>query len=368
LKVLHFYKTFYPDSYGGAEQAIHQICRATTREGVSNTVLAVSPTANPIEILSPEHRVVRAKRLLQVASMDVSIDAFKQFKALAKEVDLIHVHYPWPFMDAVLWASQINRPIVLTYHSDIIRQRYLRVAYAPLERWLLNRVDAVVATSPNYSLASSNLNQVTQKLSVIPLALDETSYPSSSEPLPPALMPNQYFLFVGMLRYYKGLDVLIKACASEPYPIVIAGTGQEASQLRQLAHSLKANNVHFLGEVSEGLKLSLLQHCRAFVFPSNQRSEAFGVSLVEAALHGKPMVSCEIGTGTSFVNQDGQTGLVVMPGQTEPLQAALRSLWEDESKVSNMGRAARHRYETVFAAPLMGRAYAQVYRQLLGRH
>ncbi|HYF42905.1 MAG TPA: glycosyltransferase, partial [Ramlibacter sp.] len=125
-----------------------------------------------------------------------------------------------------------------------------------------------------------------------------------------------------------------------------------------------APNVQLLGHVSDEDKMCLLSLCRAFVFPSHLRSEAFGMSLVEAAMASRPMISCDIGTGTTFINQDGVTGWVVGPEEPEALRAAMQRLLENADQAATMGRAARARFESHFTAVHMAQAYEQVYRQV----
>jgi rhamnosyl/mannosyltransferase len=103
------------------------------------------------------------------------------------------------------------------------------------------------------------------------------------------------------------------------------------------------------------------------VLPSHLRSEAFGMVLVEAAMIGKPMISCEINTGTSFVNADGETGFVVEPGSPRALAEAMSRLLEDEALALQMGQAARRRYEQLFSGAALGQAYARLYRKVAGR-
>ena len=173
-----------------------------------------------------------------------------------------------------------------------------------------------------------------------------------------------FFLFVGVLRYYKGLHTLLEAARGLRGQVVIAGDGPEAAGLREQARAQGVDNVHFLGHVSDEDKIALLLLARAFVFPSHLRSEAFGMSLVEAAMCGRPMVSCDIGSGTSYINLDGQTGYTVPPEDPDALRQALHRLQDDPAHAAAMGRAARERFETHFTARRMAQAYEAVYREV----
>ncbi|OYW19074.1 MAG: hypothetical protein B7Z52_04090 [Burkholderiales bacterium 12-64-5] len=147
--------------------------------------------------------------------------------------------------------------------------------------------------------------------------------------------------------------------------IVIAGSGPELDRLQALAAAHRLNNVVFAQQVTEAEKVSLLERCTALVLPSHLRSEAFGMVLVEAAMFGKPTISCEIGTGTSYVNLGGETGLVVSPEDPAALAQAMRQLAADLPLTTAFGLAARERYSSHFSGEVMGRSYAKLYREVV---
>jgi rhamnosyl/mannosyltransferase len=147
--------------------------------------------------------------------------------------------------------------------------------------------------------------------------------------------------------------------------VVIAGSGPEGEALQAQAKRLGLSNVIFAGQVTKAEKLALLKACRALVLPSHLRSEAYGMVLVEASIFGKPMISCEINTGTSFVNKHFQTGIVVPPGSPTDLANAMNTLLENVSVAEGFGQAARQRYEMNFSGPVLGEAYARLYREVL---
>jgi rhamnosyl/mannosyltransferase len=218
-------------------------------------------------------------------------------------------------------------------------------------------------------LATSDvLAQYRQKVSVIPIGLDKLTYPvPSSEKL--AYWRNKigqkFFLFVGFMRYYKGLHILMEASKGVDYPIVIVGVGPIEGQLKQQAINLGLRNVHFLGHLSDEDKVALLTLCYGVLFPSHLRSEAFGVSLLEGAMYGKPMISCEIGTGTTFINISDETGLVVPPSDPLALRRAMQYLWEHPELAEEMGQKAEQRYWSHFTADQMVRSYVDLYRDLV---
>jgi glycosyltransferase involved in cell wall biosynthesis len=375
IKVLHVYKTYYPDPPGGLQEAIRQIAASTMTHDIQTNIYVLSPNPVPVEIDRPEALVIREKSWIAPVSCDLGgIGSVRKFMELTRKVDLIHYHYPWPFADLLHLGSCTSVPAVMTYHSDIVRQKLLDLIYHPLRSRMMAQMKAIVATSPSYAQSSPILSNqdIASRVRVIPLAIDESTYPIQGDPaIFDRLVINEnepFFLFVGVLRYYKGLHFLLKASTAVNAKIIIAGEGPEAENLKKLKDQLNAGNVIFTGRISDREKISLLKRCRAFVLPSHLRSEAYGMVLVEAAMLGRPMVSCEIGTGTSFVNSDQETGFVVPPENPSALAAALNSLLADEVLAERLGRSARERYEKLFSGPALGRAYAGLYREVLGEY
>ena len=370
MRVLHFYKTSFPDTMGGIEQVINQIARGANKLGVQTDVLSLTPdqVARTIEV--DGYMVHRARLDFQMASTGFSASAFLRFSELAKSVDVIHYHFPWPFMDLVHFATRVKKPTVVTYHSDIIKQKHLLKLYRPLKNRFLASVDHIVATSPNYLGTSNVLAKFPNKVSVIPIGLDKATYPAPTsnrlqywrERLGP-----KFFLFVGVLRYYKGLHVLLDAAKGTDYPIVIVGAGSIEAELKAQAAQLDLSNIHFLGQLPDEDKVVLLTMCYGVLFPSHLRSEAFGISLLEGAMYGKPMISSEIGTGTTFINIADETGLVVPPSDAIALRQAMQYLWEHPEQASEMGKRAEERYWKHFTAEQMVKSYVELYGELVSR-
>lgn len=372
MKVLHVYRTYFPDPPGGLQEAIRQICVSTQAMGVENTVFTLSPQPNPQVIDRPEARVVRCRSWAAPASCDLgSLDAFRTFRELARQADVIHYLFPWPFADVLRLVAPASKPSVMTYISDIVRQRWLGAVYGPLMWHTLRHMDAIVSNAPAYAAGSPVLSDPSIKARVrqIPLGIDESSYavaPDEAVFAKLGINPAEPFvLFVGVLRYYKGLHVLLNACRHVAGRVVVAGAGPEASVLQSQGSALGLKNVVFAGQVADSEKMALLSACRCLVLPSHLRSEAYGMVLVEASMLGKPMVSCEIGTGTSFVNLHDETGFVVPPESPVALAQAMNALLGDGVLAENFGHAARRRYEALFSGPALGKAYAQLYQDVL---
>lgn len=370
LRVLHFFKTSIPDTMGGVEQVIHQIARGASKLGVHTDVLSLTPKLVPRTIEVDGYFLHRARLDFQIASTGFSISAFLRFAQLAKKADVIHYHFPWPFMDLVHFVTRVKKPTVVTYHSDIIRQKHLLKLYRPLQNKFLASVDRIIATSPNYLTTSHVLAKFSDKVTVIPIGLDKSSYPQPAQDRlqywHERLAP-KFFLFIGVIRYYKGLHILIEAAQGTDYPIFIVGAGPIEEELKAQIAKLGLLNIHFLGQLSDEDKVALLTLCYGVVFPSHLRSEAFGISLLEGAMYGKPMISSEIGTGTTFINIADETGLVVPHSNPDALRQAMRYLWEHPEEAAEMGKRAEERYWRLFTAEQMVGEYVKLYRELANK-
>ncbi len=340
---------------------IWEIAEGAAEFGIETEVFTLSADASRDPIRVGHHVVHQARQDLYIASTGLSLSAFSRFARLAETVDVVHYHFPWPMMDLLHLAARPQKPTVITYHSDVVRQAVLGRLYRPLMLRFLASVDRIVATSPNYLLSSPVLQRFRDKTGSIPIGLGPRQQP---DPVRLARwrkrLGKRFFLFVGVLRYYKGIADLIEATRLSGLPVVVLGEGEMRGELE--AAGLR--NLTLLGALGDADKEALLSLCTAFLFPSDVRSEAFGVALAEAARAGKPMISCEIGTGTSYVNVGGRTGFVVPPNRPDRIAAAMRQLWEDPGLAERMGRAAAERFVSHLTARQMARSYAKLYESL----
>ncbi|CDG46875.1 glycosyltransferase family 4 protein [Serratia symbiotica] len=368
LQVLHFYKTYYPDSFGGIEQVIFQLSEAGVRHQIESTILSLSTRGDIDNERVGKHVAYYAACDFEVASTPFSTSAISKFKALAAKADIIHYHFPYPFMDLLHFITGIKKPTIVSYHSDIVKQQIALKIYAPLMDKFLNSVDCIVAASPNYVKTSPVLQKYLSKVRVIPYGLDKKSYPVADE-VHLAYWRRQvgerFFLFVGAFRYYKGLHILLKAIQHTDFPLVIIGAGPIEAALKQQAQDLGLKNIHFLGALPDEHKAALLQLCYSVVFPSHLRSEAFGITLLEGAMYGKPLISSEIGTGTTYINIDQETGIVVPPSNPQALRAAMDTLWQDPEQAQRYGENAAKRFQTLFTSERMAESYIELYHQLI---
>jgi rhamnosyl/mannosyltransferase len=369
LRVLHIYRTYFPETQGGGQESIRQVCLATQAFDVENTIFALAHHPKPAAMIRPEGKLFRARSWFEIASCDFGgLSALRLCREIADQNDIIQIHYPWPFADMILpFIRKRNQPVVVTYVSDIVRQKGLGQLYAPLRRYLLGTAKRIVASSPNYVESSEILREYRNKLVCIPHCLEESTLPNKSLEAEWAdKFGRDFFLFIGVLRYYKGLDFLLAAASKIETDILIVGEGPEGLRLRRLSQKMGLTNVHFLGALQDVDKLALLSLCRAVVFPSHLRSEAFGITLLEGARASKPLISCEIGSGTSWVNRHNETGLVIPPADHAALANALSILEADDALCHKLGEGARKRWLSNFSPKVVGSTYRKLYDEILG--
>lgn len=369
MKILHVFKTYYPHSFGGVEQVIATLANGLASNGVQSEVFSLSRkerlTSEPFQ----DHFRSTGITNFEVSSSPFSITSIPLFRNLVSEHDLIHYHYPFPFGDVLSLLLARNKPSIVTYHADIVVDKSLLAIYRPVELAFLSNVDRIVATSPAYAESSPNLRKFRDKVRVVELGLDEAVYRESLREANlrewQSRLPPDFMLFIGVLRHYKGLETLMEAARGFGGCLVLAGDGPYRSTIEELKSKYELRNVITIGEFSETDKVSLIRLARAVVLPSTLRSEAFGLALLEASMMGKPMISTELGTGTTHVNAHLETGIVVEPGNADMLRDAMVRLMNDVELANRFGDAARDRYENLFQADRMRERYLGLYQELV---
>lgn len=369
MRVLHIYKD-YPPVAGGMESHLRRLAEGESRRGLEVTVLVTAPDGPTTVDEENGVKVIRARRWATWASTPLSPALVSWVGRLRS--DLTHLHVPYPWGELAHLVSGHSPVTVLTYQSDIVRQRWLGRLYRPFSRRLLDRAQAIITTSPAYLSTSPHLGPVAHKCRVIPLGLDPAPFLNPDRGRAESIrheLGTPLLLFVGRLRYYKGLEHLIRAMTLEPAvagTLAILGTGPRQEALRRLVASLSlGDRVRFLGYVADASLPDYYAAADVFVLPSSERSEAFGLVQLEAMAAGKPVISTELGTGTSFVNVHGETGLVVPPRDPQALARALRELLDDPRRRRALGDAGRRRVVRDFHVETMVDRVVKLYRELL---
>lgn len=362
MHVLHIYKD-YPPVVGGIENHLRDLSEGLAERGHRVTVLATSLTARTsVERCGPRLTVVRAARALHAASTPLSPAMLLLARGLRP--DLVHLQFPYPPGDLAALAVPNRPPLVVTYQSDIVRQRALLRIYRPLLELTLRRAARIIATSPGYVASSPFLRPHAAKCAVVPLGIDVERFDVERSTLNGRHSGDApVLLFVGRLRYYKGLHVLLEAMPRVAADLLVAGDGPERRRLEAHAASLGiSGRVRFLGDVPDEDLPALYRSADVFALPSHLRAEAFGLVLAEALASGLPCISTELGTGTSFVNLHGETGLVVPPGDPGALAAAIQALLDDPQLRRRFGEAGRRRARALFSRERMLDGVERVYR------
>lgn len=362
MKILHVYKSYYPYTFGGIEKFIDTLCANTAERGIENELITTAPCDEIICEKSDYLPKTFYPATIEKFSCPMSFSFLKNFRAKAKNADMLHFHFPWPFADFVKLITHVKKPYIVTYHSDIIRQKLIMPIYFPLMKYFLSHANKIIATSENYVKSSPVLKHFSHHVDVIPIGLNNCFF-DFNEPRPPE---KPYFLFLGVLRQYKGLQFLIEAMrAVENYNLIIAGDGPCYVELKTLIMRYQLENVMLIGHVDEAKKLELYQNAYGVVSSAHLRNEAYCYMLVEGLMFGKPLISTEINTGTSFVNINKKTGIVVPPSNACALRRAMNELYENPAIAAEYGVNARARYLELFTADKMTDAYVDVYKSII---
>lgn len=370
MKVLQVYKDYYPPVKGGIEGHINLLSTGLKKRGVKVEVL-VSNTCNAFEKINIDGiPVTKVPQIGRFASAPLNATFPFWLRELGRSVDIIHFHFPNPTAEISSLLPGFSRSVVVTYHSDIVKQKRLREVYSPFLTRFLKRSQAIIATSRNYVHSSKVLSQFEAKCQVIPLGIDIAKFDRRPGDTAKIQAIRRKFspsiLFIGRFRYYKGLHVMIDAMRKIDANLLLIGTGPLDLDLRrQVAGAGLEAKIYFLGELPDAEMISYLHACDIFVLPSILRSEAFGIVQLEAMACGKPVICTEVNTGTSFVNRHRETGLVVRAGEPDALAQAANYLLTHPDLREKFGQAGRRRVMARFSVDRMTDSVVSLYRQVM---
>ena len=370
MRVLHLYKDYAP-VIGGIENHIRLLAEGQRSLGIDARVLVTNTGRATVQETIGGVPVVKTGRLLNISSAPVSPDFYSWLYRLERDIDIAHAHLPYPPGELGHLALGRSRRFVLSYHSDIVRQRVLGALYAPLLRLVLRRADLIAVSNPAYIRSSAFLSRVAGKCRVIPFGIDLARFaPTRAMDAAAQQMRQRYgaplLLFVGRFRHYKGVDVLLHAMHQIDAHLLLIGTGpMEPAWRAQAEADGLLDKVTFAGDFSDEELVAAYHAADVFVLPSTNRAEAYGIVQMEALACGLPVVCTELGTGTSFVNQDGVTGYVVPPGDPEALATAISTLLHTPDLQREMRRAAQARARAEFSKETMLARIVAFYQEAL---
>ncbi len=354
-KVLHIGK-FFPPATGGIENFLYDLSKYQALSNLKVSVLAHNHRKSYKKRHETNQFGVKIFRVPTIGNLlyaPISPTFILNLKEIIKleQPDIIHIHMPNLSALAVLFLN-IKIPMVIHWHSDIVgsdEDKMLQYAYEyfykPLEKKLLNKAKAIIVTSKPYLKSSKPLKPFRQKCKIIPLGIDPDRLEKA----------NNFQLFganefvvtsAGRFTYYKGFHYLIKAANTLPdIKIAISGGGQLFNKLKHMVNKLGlGNRVRLPGELPSHKLYGLMKDSSVFCLPSIERTEAFGLVLLEAMYLGKPLITTKIeGSGITWVNKDGVTGIHVPPKNEFALARAIDFLYQNPEIRKLYGINAKNR-------------------------
>lgn len=382
LKICHLGK-YYPPAAGGIETHVQTLARAQAALGMDVRVICAdhrkksqrpADAGSVCEEVDAGVRVTRCAQRMSFNRLDVCPSLPGVLRRLvAESPDVLHLHTPNPSMLLALALVQPEIPLVITHHSDIIRQRLLKFALRPFERLIYRQAARVQTTSLVYRYGSRFLTRYAERLEVLPLGVDLKPFtePGSAARDFAEHLRTQHtgpiWLMVGRLVYYKAVHLAIRALEHVPGTLVIVGAGPLEHELKNLARAVGVENrIAWQGYVTRDQLIGAYHSARALWFPSNFRSEAFGLVQVEAMASGCPVINTAIpGSGVPWVSRHGESGLTIPVNDPIALADAARSLAQDDALHKQLSNGGRARAEAEFDHMVMGQRSLQIYHRAL---
>ena len=347
LRVLEVNKAYYPH-IGGIESLVRQYTEelGALKNVQLRTLVCRDDRGSTYSEKVGGRNIVRAGSLGTYFSCPLSLSFVRLFRRMAKNADVVHINVPFPLADAALLLSGYKGKVVVSWHSDVVKQKKLMKFYKPFMDSLLKRADVILTATQGHIDGSDYLPQYRSKCRVLPYGITPEDYLSvERKPVLTEKLNDKNAVkvfFTGRLVYYKGADILLKAFAkAENCELFIAGTGELEKSLKHYAAVNGLDKkVHFLGFLPDEELKQAYADCDIFVLPSVVKSEAFGIVQLEAMVYGKPVINTDLPSGVPYVSVHGETGLTVPPSDPDSLAAAINRLASDRELRETFGRNA----------------------------
>jgi rhamnosyl/mannosyltransferase len=368
MRVLHLGK-YYDPYMGGIETHLSMLCTGLL-ESHEVEVLVCNTDRRTVHETVGGVKVTRAGAWARAFSTHLTPALVTELSS--RSYDVLHLHTPNPMgmLAYVVARKPRDHHLVVTHHSDVVRQVRMRRWLEPLFSRVMFRADVILATSPSYAATSRELAPHRERVRVIPYGIDLDPYVSPDHASAArelrARFGQRVVLGVGRLIYYKGFEVLLDAIAHIDAHLVIVGDGPLRHFLEKRAAELRiAQRVTFAGEVHQKAMPAWYRAADVFAFPSVARSEAFGIVQLEAMASGIAVVNTSLDSGVPYVSLDGETGLTVPPLNPNALAEALERLLSDAALRARLGAAGRERVAAMFSNQRMLRAHEELYQELV---
>lgn len=386
-RICHLGK-YYPPITGGIETHVQTLARAQTTLGAHVTVLCVnsfdakrqrSSRTQTIKEWDCRVRVIRLGRLCSIARLDLCPEFLQNlWKVLNTSYDIVHLHTPNPLMLMAwffVWLMGCRRTqLVITHHSDVVKQKVLKYAIRPFEFLVYKQAACILTNSVQCIERSDLLKTYRSNLEPLPLGLDISSYcqPSQAALACAQTWQKKYdepiWLCVGRFTYYKALHIAIQALTLVPGVLIVIGTGSLEKELKSLAGQLNlTERIVWHGYASADELVGAYYAATALWFPSNLPSEGFGLVQVEAMASGCPVINTDIpGSGVPWVSRHEREGLTVPLNDPIALAEAAKRLINEPGLRDRFSKASRKRAQQ-FDHMTMARRSFEIYGQILER-
>jgi rhamnosyl/mannosyltransferase len=341
MRVLHVGK-FYPPHHGGMERVLETLC-LVSRGLVESHVLVANSSRETVEEEIGGIRVMRIGTTGAAGSVHMAPGFVAALRRADADLMILHEPNPWALLSYSLARPRV--PLAIWYHADVVRPALqYALFYAPIAHAAYTRARRFIVSSPALAANATALTRYQDRVRVIPFAIDPAPWRSGA-----FARREPFVFFAGRHVPYKGIDVLLRALAGTTIRAVLAGDGPRRAAWEQQSRDLGlAGQVTFTGDVPDAELRRLMQTCSVFVLPSVTRAEAFGYVQLEAMAASTPVVSTDVPSGVSWVNENGRTGVVVTAGDATALREALVRLMSNAELRARLGAAGRARVEREF--------------------